>query len=55
MYNATANKDYDTYPIPEEYKKMIDTDGKLNYAYMGGGDTTGIPIRSQMSVFANMV
>ena len=53
MYNATANNDYDTYPSPEEYKKMMDRTGQLNYAYAGGCDTTGIPMRSQMPIFAN--
>jgi hypothetical protein len=52
MYNATANNDYDSYPTPEEYKKMMDRTGQLNYAYAGGGNTTGIPMRSQMPVFA---
>ena len=51
MYNATANNDYDTYPTPEEYKKMMDRTGQINYAYAGGCDTTGIPMRSQMPVF----
>ena len=51
MYNATANNDYDSYPSPEEYKKMMDKTGQINYAYAGGGDTTGIPMRSQMPVF----
>ena len=53
MYNATANNDYDTYPTPEEYKKMMDKTGQINYAYAGGCDTTGIPMRSQMPVFIN--
>ena len=53
MYNATANNDYDSYPSPEEYKKMMDKTGQLNYAYAGGGDTTGIPLRSQMATFSN--
>ena len=52
MYNATANNDYDSYPSPEEYKKMMDKSGQLNYAYAGGCDTTGIPIRGQMPIFA---
>ena len=52
MYNATANNDYDSYPSPEEYKKMMDKTGQLNYAYAGGCDTTGIPIRGQMPIFA---
>ena len=53
MYNATANNDYDSYPTPEEYKKYMDKAGQLNYAYAGGKDTTGIPMRSQMPIFAN--
>jgi hypothetical protein len=53
MYNATANNDYDTYPTPEEYKKMMDKTGQINYAYAGGCDTTGIPMRSQMPIFIN--
>ena len=53
MYNATANNDYDSYPTPEEYKKMMDKTGQLNYAYAGGCNTTGIPMRSQMPIFAN--
>ena len=53
MYNATANNDYDSYPTPEEYKKMMDRTGQLNYAYAGGGNTTGIPMRSQIPIFAN--
>ena len=53
MYNATANNDYDSYPTPEEYKKMMDRTGQINYAYAGGGNTTGIPMRSQMPIFAN--
>ena len=53
MYNATANNDYDSYPTPEEYKKYMDKTGQLNYAYAGGKDTTGIPMRSQMPIFAN--
>ena len=51
MYNATANNDYDSYPSPEEYKKMMDKTGQINYAYAGGRDTTGIPMRGQMPVF----
>ena len=51
MYNATANNDYDSYPSPEEYKKMMDRTGQLNYAYAGGRDTTGIPMRGQMPIF----
>ena len=53
MYNATANNDYDSYPTPEEYKKYMDKTGQLNYAYAGGKDTTGIPMRSQMPIFVN--
>jgi len=53
MYNATTNNDYDSYPTPEEYKKYMDKAGQLNYAYAGGKDTTGIPMRSQMPIFAN--
>ena len=52
MYNATANNDYDSYPPPEEYRKMMDKTGQLNYAYAGGSDTTGIPLRGQMPIFA---
>jgi hypothetical protein len=51
MYNSTANNDYDTYPSPEEYKEKMDKIGQINYAYAGGCDTTGIPLRSQMPVF----
>ena len=53
MYNATANNDYDSYPSPEEYKKMMDKTGQLNYAYAGGCETTGIPMRGQMPIFSN--
>ena len=53
MYNATANNDYDSYPTPEEYKRYMDKVGQLNYAYAGGKDTTGIPMRSQMPIFSN--
>ena len=53
MYNATANNDYDTYPSPEEYKKMMEKTGQINYAYAGGCDTTGIPMRSQRPIFIN--
>jgi hypothetical protein len=53
MYNATANNDYDSYPSPEEYKKMMDRTGQLNYAYAGGGDTKGIPMRGQKPIFAS--
>ena len=53
MYNATANNDYDSYPSQEEYKKMMDKTGQINYAYAGGRDTTGIPMRSQMPIYIN--
>ena len=53
MYNATANNDYDSYPSPEDYKKMMDRTGQLNYAYAGGGDTKGIPMRGQKPIFAS--
>ena len=53
MYNATANNNYDTYPSPEEYKKMMDRTGQLNYAYAGGCDTKGIPMRGQLPIFSN--
>ena len=51
MYNATANNDYDSYPTPEEYKKMMDQTGQLNYAYAGGPFVKGVPMRSQKPVF----
>ena len=51
MYNATANNNYDSYPSPEEYKKMMDQTGQLNYAYAGGPFVKGVPMRSQKPVF----
>ena len=51
MYNATANNDYDSYPSPEEYKKMMDKTGQLNYAYAGGPFVKGVPMRSQKPIF----
>ena len=51
MYNATANNDYDSYPTPEEYKKMMEKTGQKNYAYAGGEFIKGIPMRSQMPVY----
>ena len=48
MYNATANNDYDSYPTPEEYKKMMEQVGQKNYAYAGGEFVRGIPMRSQI-------
>ena len=51
MYNATANNNYDSYPTPEEYKKMMDQTGQLNYAYAGGPFVKGVPMRSQKPVF----
>lgn len=53
MYNATANNNYDSYPTPEEYLKMIQKTGQKNFAYAGNTDTTGIPMRSQMPIFGN--
>ena len=53
MYNATANNDYDSYPSVEEYKKIMNKNGQINLAYAGGGDTTGIPMRGQMPIYAN--
>ena len=53
MYNATANNNYDSYPSPEEYKKMMDKVGQKNYAYAGGDFVDGIPFRSQKPVFLN--
>ena len=49
MYNATANNNYDSYPTPEEYKKMMEKNG--NYAYAGGEYVEGVPFRSQRPVF----
>jgi len=54
MYNATANNDYDSYPTPEEYKKMMDKVGQKNYAYAGGDFIRGVPMRSQMPVYNNL-
>ena len=54
MYNATANNDYDSYPTPEEYKKMMEKVGQKNYAYAGGDFIQGIPMRSQMPVYNNL-
>ena len=54
MYNATANNDYDSYPTPEEYKKMMEKVGQKNYAYAGGEFIKGIPMRSQMPVYSNL-
>ena len=54
MYNATANNDYDTYPTPEEYKKMMEKVGQKNYAYAGGEFIKGIPMRGQMPVYNNL-
>ena len=53
MYNATANNNYDSYPTPEEYLKMMEKTGQKNFAYAGNTDTTGIPMRGQMPVFGN--
>ena len=53
MYNATANNDYDSYPSVEEYKKIKKKKGQINFAYAGGGDTTGIPMRGQLPIYAN--
>ena len=47
MYNATANNNYDSYPTPEEYKKMMEKKGQKNYAYAGGEFIEGIPFRGQ--------
>ena len=54
MYNATANNDYDSYPTPEEYKKMMEKVGQKNYAYAGGEFVKGVPMRSQMPVYADL-
>ena len=51
MYNATANNNYDSYPTPEEYKKMMERVGQKNYAYAGGEYPDGIPFRGQKPVF----
>ena len=53
MYNATANNNYDSYPTPEEYLKLMKKTGQKNFSYAGNGDTTGIPMRSQMPVYIN--
>ena len=53
MYNATANNNYDSYPTPEEYLKMMKEIGQTNYAYAGNTDTTGIPMRGQMPILGN--
>ena len=53
MYNATANNDYDSYPSVEEYKKIMKKKGQINFAYAGGGDVTGIPMRGQLPIYAN--
>ena len=53
MYNATANNNYDSYPTPEEYLKLMKQSGQKNISYAGNTDTTGIPMRSQMPVYAN--
>ena len=50
MYNATANNNYDSYPTPEEYKKMMEKNGQKNYAY-AGEYVEGVPFRSQRPVF----
>ena len=54
MYNATANNDYDSYPTPEEYKKMMEKVGQKNYAYAGGDFIKGVPMRSQMPVYNDL-
>ena len=51
MYNATANNNYDSYPTPEEYKKMMEKNGQKNYAYAGGEYVEGVPFRSQRPIF----
>ena len=51
MYNATANNNYDSYPTPEEYKKMMEKNGQKNYSYAGGEYVEGVPFRSQRPVF----
>ena len=53
MYNATANNNYDSYPSPEEYLKLMKQTGQRNFSYAGNTDTTGIPMRSQMPVYVN--
>ena len=54
MYNATANNDYDSYPTPEEYKKIMEKVGQKNYAYAGGEFIKGIPMRAQMPIYNNL-
>ena len=51
MYNATANNNYDTYPTPEEYKKMMEKVGQKNYAYAGGEFVKSVAFRGQMPTF----
>ena len=53
MYNATANNNYDSYPTPEEYMKMMREVGQKNFAYAGNTDTTGIPMRGQLPIYHN--
>ena len=53
MYNATANNNYDSYPTPEEYLKLMKQTGQKNFSYAGNTDATGIPMRSQMPVYVN--
>ena len=53
MYNATANNNYDSYPTPEEYLKMMEKTGQKNFAYAGNTDTTGIPMRGQLPIYGN--
>ena len=53
MYNATANNNYDSYPTPEEYLKLMKQTGQKNFSYAGNTDTTGIPMRSQMPIYVN--
>ena len=53
MHNATANNNYDSYPTPEEYIKMMKRTGQTNMAYAGNTDTTGIPMRGQMPIYGN--
>ena len=53
MYNATANNDYDSYPSVEEYKKIMNKNGQINFAYAGGGDKTGIPMKGQLPIYTN--
>ena len=53
MYNANANNNYDSYPTPEEYLKMMEKTGQKNFAYAGNTDTTGIPMRGQLPIYGN--